>query len=78
MITEQVWFVRKKITSVTDEFRLAKEIGKGNTLTAGLYVAHYTDNDSWSTNEISLDWQAAALYGFHFARWIAHAPPASR
>jgi hypothetical protein len=48
VITEQVWFVRKKITSVTDEFRLAKEIGGGNTLTAGLYVAHYTDNDSWS------------------------------
>ncbi len=48
MITEQVWFVRKKITNVTDEFRLAYDFGNGNTLTGGLYLAHYTDNDAWS------------------------------
>jgi outer membrane receptor protein involved in Fe transport len=48
VITEQVWFVRKKITNVTDEFRLALDFGNGNTLTAGAYVAHYTDNDAWS------------------------------
>ena len=48
VITEQVWFVRKKITNVTDEFRLAKDFGNGNTLTGGVYVAHYTDNDAWS------------------------------
>jgi outer membrane receptor protein involved in Fe transport len=48
VITEQLWFIRKKITSVTDEFRVAKEVFDGNTLTLGAYVAHYTDNDSWS------------------------------
>lgn len=48
VITEQVWFVRKKITNVTDEFRLNEDFGNGNTLTAGAYVAHYTDNDAWS------------------------------
>ena len=48
VVTEQVWFVRKKITNVTDEFRLAKDFGNGNTLTAGVYAAHYTDNDAWS------------------------------
>ena len=48
VITEQVWLVRKKLTNVTDEFRLAKELGFGNTLTFGVYAAHYTDNDSWS------------------------------
>ncbi|HEY2463068.1 MAG TPA: TonB-dependent receptor [Steroidobacteraceae bacterium] len=48
VITEQVWFVRKKITSVSDEFRLNMDFGNGNTLTAGAYVAHYTDNDQWS------------------------------
>ncbi|MEP6886176.1 MAG: TonB-dependent receptor plug domain-containing protein [Gammaproteobacteria bacterium] len=48
VITEQVWLVRKKITNVTDEFRVAEDFGNGNTLTAGLYIAHYTDNDSWS------------------------------
>lgn len=48
VVTNQVWLVRKKITTVTDEFRLNEDFGNGNTLTAGLYVAHYTDNDAWS------------------------------
>ena len=39
------------------------------------FEARFTDNDSWSTNEISLDWQAAALYGFQFARWMARTAP---
>jgi outer membrane receptor protein involved in Fe transport len=43
----QLWDVQKKIVSVTDEFRLAMDFGNGNTLTGGLYVAHYTDNDQW-------------------------------
>ena len=48
VITEQVWLVRKKITNITDEFRVAKELYDGNILTLGVYAAHYTDNDSWS------------------------------
>jgi outer membrane receptor protein involved in Fe transport len=48
VITEQVWFVRKKITSLSDEFRLAFDFGNGNTLTGGVYASHYTDNDQWS------------------------------
>jgi outer membrane receptor protein involved in Fe transport len=48
VITEQVWFVKKKITNVTDEFRLSEDFGNGNTLTLGAYLAHYTDNDQWS------------------------------
>lgn len=48
VITEQVWFVKKKITNLTDEFRVNMDFGNGNTLTAGAYVAHYTDNDQWS------------------------------
>jgi outer membrane receptor protein involved in Fe transport len=48
VITEQVWFVRKKIFNLTDEFRLSEDFGNGNTLTAGLYAAYYTDNDQWS------------------------------
>ena len=43
VITEQVWYVQKKITNVTDEFRLNKDFGNGNTLTFGVYAAHYTD-----------------------------------
>jgi outer membrane receptor protein involved in Fe transport len=48
VLTEQVWFVRKKITNLTDEFRLSEDFGNGNTLTVGAYAAHYTDNDDWS------------------------------
>jgi outer membrane receptor protein involved in Fe transport len=48
VITEQVWFIRKKIVNLTDEFRLSMDFGNGNTLTAGVYAAHYTDNDYWS------------------------------
>src|SRR3984893_9646295 len=48
VITEQVWQVRKKLMSLTDEFRVTKEIFDGNTLTVGVYAAHYTDNDAWS------------------------------
>jgi endoglucanase len=28
----------------------------------------YTDNDSWSTNELDVDWQAVTLYNLYFAR----------
>jgi outer membrane receptor protein involved in Fe transport len=48
IVTQQVWFVQKKITSLVDEFRLIKDLGFGNTLTAGLYVTHFTMNDNWS------------------------------
>jgi len=34
--------------NLTDEFRLSMDLGGGNTLTAGLYGAYYTDNDQWS------------------------------
>jgi len=54
VITEQVWQVRKKLTNVTDEFRVAKELFDGNTLTLGLYAAHYTDNDAWSLSANAL------------------------
>ncbi|MFN7981783.1 MAG: glycoside hydrolase family 9 protein [Vicinamibacterales bacterium] len=32
----------------------------------------YTDNDSWSTNEVDIVWQASALYNLYFAQWLAH------
>ncbi|MGH8317472.1 MAG: TonB-dependent receptor domain-containing protein [Steroidobacteraceae bacterium] len=48
IVTEQVWDVQKKITSLIDEFRVNKDLGFGDTLTLGLYAAHYTMNDNWS------------------------------
>jgi outer membrane receptor protein involved in Fe transport len=54
VITEQVWFVRKKIMNLTDEFRLSMDLFSGNTLTAGIYGAYYTDNDQWSISSNAL------------------------
>ena len=34
----------------------------------------FTDNDSWSTNEIALDWQASAVYALAFARAASRGP----
>jgi outer membrane receptor protein involved in Fe transport len=48
IVTQQVWLVYKKLTSITDEFRAIKDFGNGNTLTGGVYVNHYTMNDNWS------------------------------
>ncbi|HWM70913.1 MAG TPA: TonB-dependent receptor plug domain-containing protein [Steroidobacteraceae bacterium] len=48
VVTQQVWLVEKKLLSVSDEFRVSKELFTGNTATGGLYVAHYTDNDAWT------------------------------
>ena len=48
VILQQVWNVQKKLTSAIDEFRLNKELFSGNTLTFGVYLAHYTMNDNWS------------------------------
>jgi outer membrane receptor protein involved in Fe transport len=48
VVTEQVWDVQKKIVNVIDEFRVNKDLGFGNTLTLGVYAAHYTMNDNWS------------------------------
>ncbi|MGA8095448.1 MAG: TonB-dependent receptor plug domain-containing protein, partial [Steroidobacteraceae bacterium] len=48
VITEQVWDVQKKITSLIDEFRVNKDLGFGDTLTVGVYAARYTMNDNWS------------------------------
>jgi len=30
-----------------------------------------TDNDSWSTNELDIDWQGVTLYNLYLARWWA-------
>jgi len=38
----------------------------------------YTDNDSWSTNELDIDWQSVTLYNLYFARWWAAGAPTER
>ncbi|MGH3636158.1 MAG: TonB-dependent receptor plug domain-containing protein, partial [Mycobacterium sp.] len=48
VVSQQVWYVQKKIVSAIDEFRVNKDLGFGNTLTFGVYAARYTMNDNWS------------------------------
>lgn len=42
-----IWSVEKELKSVTDEFRVSKEIVPGHTLTAGAYFADYSSKDLW-------------------------------
>jgi outer membrane receptor protein involved in Fe transport len=42
-----LWAVEKKLRSFTDEFRVSKDVGYNNTVTAGAYVANYSSHDVW-------------------------------
>lgn len=48
VIQQGWWYIQKSLQSFTDEFRVSREVFKGNTLTAGAYLAIYEDNDKWS------------------------------
>jgi len=48
VIVQGWWFIQKHLTNLTDEFRVSKELFDGNTLTGGVYLANYTDDDNWS------------------------------
>jgi len=42
-----LWAVEKKLRSFTDEFRVSRDIGYNNTITAGAYIANYSSHDVW-------------------------------
>lgn len=42
------WHIHKHMKSINNDFRLSKELFEGNTLTAGIYLAHYTEDDKWA------------------------------
>lgn len=42
------WYIHKHLKNINNDFRLSKELFEGNTLTAGIYLAHYTDDDKWN------------------------------
>jgi TonB-dependent Receptor Plug Domain len=48
VIQQGWWYIQKSLQSITDEFRASREIFGGNTLTGGVYIADYSDNDNWS------------------------------
>ena len=48
VIQQGWWHLTKRLKSFSNEFRLSKELFEGNTLTVGVYYAHYTMDDKWS------------------------------
>jgi len=48
VISQGWWHIHKNLKYVVNDFRVSRQLFEGNTLTAGLYLAHYTDNDRWS------------------------------
>ncbi|TAN04085.1 MAG: TonB-dependent receptor [Rhodanobacteraceae bacterium] len=48
VIQQGWWYIQKHLKSFNNDFRLSWEMFEGNTLTAGLYLARYTDHDNWS------------------------------
>jgi outer membrane receptor protein involved in Fe transport len=48
VIQQGWWYIQKRLKSLNNDFRISKEIFDGNTVTAGLYLARYTDHDNWS------------------------------
>lgn len=48
VIQQGWWHIHKRLTSLNNDLRLSRELFEGNTLTVGLYAAHYTMRDHWS------------------------------
>ncbi|MBQ4854582.1 TonB-dependent receptor [Rhodanobacter sp. B2A1Ga4] len=42
------WYIHKHLKNISNDFRLSKDLFEGNTLTAGLYLTHYTMDDKWA------------------------------
>ncbi|MGN6706905.1 MAG: TonB-dependent receptor [Rhodanobacter sp.] len=42
------WYIHKHLKNMSNDFRLSKQLFEGNTLTAGVYLTHYTMNDKWA------------------------------
>lgn len=48
VIQQGWWHIHKRLKSISNDFRLSKELFEGNTLTVGLYFNRYTMDDQWS------------------------------
>lgn len=45
VIEQSYHFIQHSVQSITDEFRVSRDLFRGNTLTAGVYLAAYSDNE---------------------------------
>jgi len=48
VIRQGWWYIQKTLQQFADEFRVSVNLFQGNTLTAGLYLNRYSDDDNWS------------------------------
>jgi outer membrane receptor protein involved in Fe transport len=48
VIRQGWWYIQKKLNNLNNDIRVSKMVFDGNTVTAGLYLAHYTEHDNWS------------------------------
>ena len=61
--------IEKSLQSVTDEFRASQTLFPGDTLTGGVYLAFYTDNDTWfSDSAIMTATPAATLINLSYVQ----------
>jgi outer membrane receptor protein involved in Fe transport len=54
VIAQGWWYIQKRLNNANNDIRVSKEIFDGNTGTAGVYIAHYTDHDNWSLGNTML------------------------
>ncbi|MGQ3051893.1 MAG: TonB-dependent receptor [Roseateles sp.] len=54
VIVNGMWAVDKALRSTSNETRLSREIGPGNNLTVGLYLAGYSSHDVWALGQAQL------------------------
>jgi outer membrane cobalamin receptor len=48
VIVQGWWYIQKHLNNLVNDLRVSKSIFDGNTVTAGVYLTHYTDHDNWS------------------------------
>jgi outer membrane receptor protein involved in Fe transport len=48
VIQQGWWYIQKKLNNLNNDLRVSKMVFDGNTVTAGVYLTHYTDHDNWS------------------------------
>lgn len=48
VIHQGYYYIRKRMENFNNDLRLSNELFEGNTLTIGLYYAHYTTHDKWA------------------------------
>ena len=51
VITQSYHYIQKSVQSITDEFRVSRDLFHGDTVTAGVYLADYTENDNWIADQ---------------------------